>query len=717
MLRSSRGLSRRGWLTRQHRKRKPLVDLLDTGSNILLIILGFGLLIALHELGHFLAARWAGIRADGFAVGMGPVVASFRKGVGFRFGSCDEVVKAKLGKLPIQLSDQQLEENGLGETEYSLRLLPIGGFVKMLGQEDANPGATSQDPRSFNQAPIGKRMVVISAGVVMNIITAIIMFVIAFMVGVRFEAPIIGDVVPGSPAALAVPAADGTQDPGLRAGDEVVRIDDGRTLTFSDVMIESAMSVPDRPLTVAVNREGVSEPLTFEIEPEFDENTNMRMMGILPASSAVLGTDPTLTPFLGNVVGEDIAPRLLGAQVTKVDDTPITDWMQFAAAIDNAKGADVQVTFVPAASGEASDPITIALAASPLFELIPVSNDGQIEQGLLGLVPLVRIEEVPAGSRNQGVFQRGDVILRIADISAPRMNEFRSMIKARPSSDLPLVVRRDGVETKIVASVDANGMVGVLPGYALEIPTTARPVDRVEESPTPIANLQLLPGTTILEVGGRKIDDWSDMRAALLAATTEAADRDEATTVALTYRLPLDNSEQTSAEIELDASQVASLHALGWTPPLPANWFEPMQTTLSAQGNPLEAVAMGFRQTWKMVVLTYLTIDRLIGGSVSVKQLHGPVGIVHIGTKVADRGFMYLVFFLAMISVNLAVLNFLPLPIVDGGLFLFLIYEKIRGRPPSIAFQNAAALIGLVLIGTLFVVTFFNDVMRLTGGG
>ena len=72
------------------------MDILGTGSNIVLIVLGFGLLIALHELGHFLAARWAGIRADGFAIGMGPVVASYRKGVGFRFGSCYEVVKAKL---------------------------------------------------------------------------------------------------------------------------------------------------------------------------------------------------------------------------------------------------------------------------------------------------------------------------------------------------------------------------------------------------------------------------------------------------------------------------------------------------------------------------------------------------------------------------------------------------------------------------------------------
>jgi regulator of sigma E protease len=68
-----------------------------------------------------------------------------------------------------------------------------------------------------------------------------------------------------------------------------------------------------------------------------------------------------------------------------------------------------------------------------------------------------------------------------------------------------------------------------------------------------------------------------------------------------------------------------------------------------------------------------------------------------------------------MISVNLAVINFLPLPIVDGGLFLFLVYEKLKGRPPSIAFQNAATIAGLFLIGTAFIVTFYNDVMRLIG--
>jgi regulator of sigma E protease len=125
---------------------------------------------------------------------------------------------------------------------------------------------------------------------------------------------------------------------------------------------------------------------------------------------------------------------------------------------------------------------------------------------------------------------------------------------------------------------------------------------------------------------------------------------------------------------------------------------------------------MGFEETWKFILNTYLTIDRLIRGSVGVEQLRGPVGIVHLGVTVADRGLLYLLFLLAMISVNLAVINFLPLPIVDGGLFLFLIYEKVKGRPPSIAFQNAATLAGLILIVTVLIVTLYNDVMRIITG-
>ncbi len=89
------------------------------------------------------------------------------------------------------------------------------------------------------------------------------------------------------------------------------------------------------------------------------------------------------------------------------------------------------------------------------------------------------------------------------------------------------------------------------------------------------------------------------------------------------------------------------------------------------------------------------------------------MGIAHLGTIIADRGIIWLLFFMALISVNLAVINFLPLPIVDGGQFLFIVYEQVMGKPVSVGFQNAATLAGLVLIGSLFLIVTFNDVVTL----
>lgn len=691
------------------------MDILGTGSNILLIILGFGLLIALHELGHFIAARWAGIRADGFAIGMGPVVASYRGGVGFRFGACDDVVKRRLGRFPIELSDEEMAKEGLGETQYSLRLLPIGGYVRMLGQEDGNPNATSQDARSYTSVSVGKRMVVVSAGVVMNLITAIVMFVVAFMVGVRFEAPVVGPVQPDSPAAVATALTEGVA-PGIRPGDRITRIGDAEIMTFSDVMIESAMSVPDRPLRIEVDRPGRDAPIRFEVEPAYDERMNMRMIGIAPAASNTLADDPQLEGPLQTMF-DSASLMMPGRTIVSADGAAIDTWEAFDEAMIASKGRPVAVAFGPDLEGAPG--FTVTMTAAPVYERILYAGPqpegaGDWESGLLGLTPLIRITGVVDGSRNAEVLEAGDIVLQVADVAGPRMSEFRGALMARPGRTIPILVERDGVERRVEAKTDAEGRLGVMVNYAFDDPRIARPFDVVggdDPMPASIAALRLMPRTRIDAVGTTPVEDWPTFRAALLdAVATDGPDRTE-----FTWTLPVADAAPESGTITISEAERARLRDLGWTAPLPGNWFEPLQTTLSAGGDPILATAMGFRQTWKMVVLTYLTIDRLIGGSVSVKQLHGPVGIVHIGTRVADRGFMYLVFFLAMISVNLAVLNFLPLPIVDGGLFLFLLYEKFFKKPPSIAFQNAATLVGLALIGTLFVVTFYNDVLRLAG--
>jgi regulator of sigma E protease len=113
----------------------------------------------------------------------------------------------------------------------------------------------------------------------------------------------------------------------------------------------------------------------------------------------------------------------------------------------------------------------------------------------------------------------------------------------------------------------------------------------------------------------------------------------------------------------------------------------------------------------------YVTLGRLFQGSVGVQHLQGPVGIVHTGTRVARQGGTYLLFFLGLISVNLAVINFLPIPIVDGGHMVFLLVEKLKGSPVSDRIQTAALYVGLAMILSIFAMTFYYDIARIVTGG
>src|SRR5687768_12531013 len=195
--------------------------------SIALLVFGFGFVIFWHELGHFLAAKWVGIRVEQFAVGFGHAILSWRKGVGVRIGNTQrefekrltEYVEKEEGHLdrkdrsaptPEQLV-RAAEKLGLGDTEYRLNWIPLGGYVKMLGQDDLNPNAQSEDPRAFNRKSIPARMLVVSAGVIMNIILAAVGFMVVFLIGFRVAPAEVGGVMPGSPAQAA----------GLRVGDRI----------------------------------------------------------------------------------------------------------------------------------------------------------------------------------------------------------------------------------------------------------------------------------------------------------------------------------------------------------------------------------------------------------------------------------------------------------------------------------------------------------------
>jgi regulator of sigma E protease len=125
------------------------------------------------------------------------------------------------------------------------------------------------------------------------------------------------------------------------------------------------------------------------------------------------------------------------------------------------------------------------------------------------------------------------------------------------------------------------------------------------------------------------------------------------------------------------------------------------------------AAAWGVTETRDLIVQFYLTLQRMVQGRVSPTNLMGPIGIVNAGTRIAYKGNDWLIWFLAMISATLAVVNFLPIPIVDGGLFLFLVLEKIMGRPLSQQAQSIAQIVGLALILSVFIFVTYQDIYRI----
>ncbi|MBS3976520.1 MAG: RIP metalloprotease RseP [Syntrophomonadaceae bacterium] len=199
-------------------------------TTALAAILIFGLLIATHELGHFLVAKMVGIRVHEFSIGMGPVVLSWKR----------------------------------GETIYSLRLLPIGGFNRMAGMESGD----LQDPRGFNTRSVLQRMAVIASGSLMNFLLAIILFIFVFMgIGVPSNTTTIGGLLPGRPA----------EEAGFQVGDRIVSINNTNVNTWGQ-LVEVIHKNPGQKLQVMVERD--QQSLLIPVVPELDPQNKVGLIGI-----------------------------------------------------------------------------------------------------------------------------------------------------------------------------------------------------------------------------------------------------------------------------------------------------------------------------------------------------------------------------------------------------------------------------------------------------
>src|SRR4249919_3390208 len=207
----------------------------------------FGVCVLVHGFGHFITAKWAGIRVDEFGIGFPPRLVGFRKRdsggweviwFGGKMNAEDTYVRQKqplytnasgiVSAIPEAIKGDGIANNHHIETHtiYSINFLPIGGFVRMPGENgDINDPDGNYDPQSFAAKSAGKRLIVLVAGVTMNVLLAMVLFTFAFGFGEPKLLPQIGKVVPGSPAEIA----------GIRPGDTIVSANNQPVKFFSDL--------------------------------------------------------------------------------------------------------------------------------------------------------------------------------------------------------------------------------------------------------------------------------------------------------------------------------------------------------------------------------------------------------------------------------------------------------------------------------------------------
>lgn len=722
------------------------------------VLIGFSVIIFVHELGHFLAAKHMGVRVDRFAVGFFTRLFGYRRGEGITFGPRPEY------------TPEQLAAKGYGETDYCLNILPFGGYVKMLGEHDLQMDEKtgrvlpSADPRAFTNKPVWKRMVVVSAGVVFNVIFALLLYVVVFTwLGKSVVPPVIGMTDPEGPFAKA----------GLLPGDRLISAD-GRTLrSFED--LAAAWIMADDKLALRVERDGTLLPQVFTLAVDRSGGA-LAGLGVSPPLQLTLGGD---RPASADPDGPQPGDRIISANGIEVQS--LNDLL---AAFLTSDGRDV--TLHVRRELPRQPPRDLTFTQRPMLMLSSTEVEGSDvavirSQHLLGLVPRPMLRTVvPGDPADRSGLRVGDVVVQWGNLVNPTDAEIRESLQSHESGTVRVVVERDGqrvefsVEPRRPFSLTTPGRPRVGVDFT---PETRRLIVADIAARTPAARIGLPRGAELLALDDEPLTDWCD----LVVRLRRAAGR----SVSLRYR---SGGEEAVARLDVPASVVSELGlgptaairridgedavrlASGRSLALPSPYavrellrerigrtvtieyapdatragtetaefhvrednfdpwqlriafgpgpfvFKTLKEPLHTGGNPIAALVLGVQYTWRELTHVYLAMQAMASRKVGVDSVAGPIGIFSIAQEQAAAGWGDLLFFLAFISVNLAVLNFLPLPVVDGGLMVFLILEAIRGKPVSIKVQVITTLTGLALIAIVFVFVTVQDIGRLLGG-
>lgn len=633
-------------------------------------------LVFFHELGHFLAAKACGIYCERLSLGMPPRL------FGFKFG----------------------------ETDYCIGLLPVGGYVKMAGQEDVPLGEEERKKqygsvppeRWYMNKPVWQRMIVIGAGPFMNIVLAVLLYAIVASLGAMVpESEVenrIGRVKPDSAAGTAPlfrvdPAtgqADFSKEPddvGWRTCDRILSINGERITNINDVLIAAIMSA-GKEVVVEIERVAPDGTVTRYLSP-----VSARHDGEEPYP--IFGVSSYVSPIVGDVLSGTPAANAgikKGDRVLLLDGQPV-DAMRFGEIVEKFNGQD-SIRLTIERDGQNLD-IEVRPAVFGTLKDVVLTPQPQWLTLMLDSEPLVVIYDDPELLRLTG-FRPKDVIRRID--GRPATAGLLKSIRERNENTLHEVVVERKTGPFGLGELSEVTLRGVSFDQLLQAIT---PFD-IHGPPTILAVSEQLTSKSGLQ--RRDIIEEVEGVPATPAVLEEFLQKRAGQSLKLKVRKPAIfwgvKRQETVHEITLDVAAIGQVGVV----------WEPQYVFIRTP--PARVLPEAFRLTKQAVKRTLGTLGLLLSGNVSPKELGGPILIYTVTTQAAEEGYWLLLKMTAFISVNLAIFNLLPLPVLDGGHLVFLVLEGVRRKPVPPKVAEWVQQVGLVLIIGLMLYVTFNDIGR-----
>ncbi|MDX9730152.1 MAG: RIP metalloprotease RseP [Bdellovibrionales bacterium] len=549
------------------------------------MIIMLGLLIFVHELGHFLVAKFYKVRVEVFSLGFGKKIASFRR----------------------------------GDTEYCVAAIPLGGYVKMYGDDPSAEISEANRAVSFLHKPVGQRIAIVLAGPLMNLLFAFILYTSISMIGEKALYPGIGDIEPTSAAAQA----------GFKPGDTVIEVKDASgatkqlgTWSAFDAVIQDN---PSTQLSFKVQRSNGATEI-IDVTPKLVPNPHI--LGWKKEVGGIEGLSFMSRASTIAVLSADGAAAKAGLRtgdtITKINATPIRRWRELVQSAETFAGkAEIQITvqrgLLESFLDEKSKPETLDFSLT-----VPKEANGK--QGLEALralgfdQPDLYLASVEKGSPAEAAgLKPGDLLRAIADQELTSFDQVMGLIRSF-----------DG-EKPLKFDVARNGE-----ALSLEITPNVK------------------------------------------------------------KRMNNQGQEESRFEVGIRPMIIDDIP----------------QTVDITTGNVLEAMERGALRSAEVSGAVVTGVVRLFQGQVSSKNVGGFLSIGEMAKKSWGMGLPEFLTAMALISINLFILNLLPVPVLDGGHLVFYTIEAIRGAPLSMQKMEVAQRVGAALLVGLMVFALFNDVTR-----